>query len=279
MSFVTPAVKVKYLTNKDLLDGIHNSKKTYSSYADKKYSDYDIIVTDLEIVTDEVLEATRLKKINAIISTMKKELIQQGQKNPTVELDVNTIPLDTIVVRVMTWSHIPPDLIKNVSGKTENEKHSKVNFPPFQHWIKTNGIWICVGKSHWKGELDTGHFSIDHGKMTNLLAIMLMKLVDRYSRRGNWRSYTYLDEMKGQALMHLSQVGLKFDESRSSVPNPFAYYSTLLENSFRRIVNLEKRNQNMRDDLLTMAGMTPSYNRQIDSEIAQKIENLTDKTP
>ena len=59
-----------------------------------------------------------------------------------------------------------------------------------------------------------------------------------------------------------------FDESKSA--NPFAYYTAAITNSFTRVLNLEKRNQNLRDDLLQEAGQTPSFTRQIDDETAQR---------
>jgi hypothetical protein len=119
---------------------------------------------------------------------------------------------------------------------------------------------VCVGKSHWKGDLDQGVFSKDHGQMTNDLARMFIKLCERYATRGNVRGYTYNDEMKGQAILQLTQIGLQFDESKSD--NPFAYYTAAVTNSFVRIINLEKRNQNIRDDILEMNGMNPSWTRQ-----------------
>ena len=57
-----------------------------------------------------------------------------------------------------------------------------------------------------------------------------LKLVERYSHRANWRGYTYVDEMRGQALVQLAQIGLQFDESKSD--NPFAYYTAAVNNSF-----------------------------------------------
>ena len=105
--------------------------------------------------------------------------------------------------------------------------------------------------------------------MTNKLAMMFMKLVERYGHRGNWRGYTYIDEMKSQALLQLSQIGLQFDESRSETPNPFAYYTAAITNSFTRVLNIEKRNQNIRDDILIMHGATPSYTRQTEHDMAR----------
>jgi hypothetical protein len=140
-------------------------------------------------------------------------------------------------------------------------KYVKVNFPPFQHWVvNADGEPVMVAKSHWKGELETGVFSKDHGQMTNKLAHMFMKLCERYATRSNWRGYTYNDEMRSQALLQLAQIGLQFDEAKSA--NPFAYYTAAITNSFTRVLNIEKRNQNLRDDIMEMNGLTPSYTRQ-----------------
>jgi hypothetical protein len=139
--------------------------------------------------------------------------------------------------------------------------HVRVNFPPFFHYrLDENKEPFLVGKSHWKGGLTTGEYSCDHGQMTRKLAMMFMKLCERYATRSNWRGYTYNDEMRSQALLQLTYIGLRFDESKSQ--NPFAYYTAAVTNSFTRVLNIEKRNQNIRDDILEMNGLNPSYTRQ-----------------
>jgi hypothetical protein len=179
----------------------------------------------------------------------------------------------------MTWDHVPFDESKKKTVEkvidddeplsTEYDdvepvvpaKYTKCNFPPFQHYkVNESGDPYCVGKSHWKGDINSGKFSKEHGTMTNKLAHMFMKLCERYATRSNWRGYTYNDEMRSQALLQLSQIGLQFDESKSQ--NPFAYYTAAITNSFTRVLNIEKRNQNLRDDILEMNGLTPSYTRQ-----------------
>jgi hypothetical protein len=143
----------------------------------------------------------------------------------------------------------------------KHNKYVKVNFPPFFHYkVDEEGNPILVGKSHWLGNLDAGSFNREHGAMTNKLAHMFMKLCERYATRSNWRGYTYNDEMRSQALLQLSQIGLQFDESKSQ--NPFAYYTAAITNSFTRVLNIEKRNQNLRDDILELNNLNPSYTRQ-----------------
>jgi hypothetical protein len=74
--------------------------------------------------------------------------------------------------------------------------------------------------------------------------------------------------MRGQAILQLSQIGLQFDESKSE--NPFAYYTAAVTNSFTRVLNIEKKNQNIRDDMLEEAGLTPSMTRQYQQEYAEE---------
>ena len=127
---------------------------------------------------------------------------------------------------------------------------------------------VEVARSHWKGGPKSGKFCVDHGSITNELGKMYLKLVERYSQRANWRGYTYIDEMRGQALLQLAMIGLQFNEAKSD--NPFAYYTAAITNSFTRVLNIEKRNQNIRDDILIDSGHLPSYGRQIAHENAMK---------
>jgi hypothetical protein len=168
----------------------------------------------------------------------------------------------------MTYDHVPLDPTRSKNPKSEAERHKKTNFPPFKHLVLRNGSLLEVGRSHWIGGLQNGHFCQEHGSINRELAQMFMTLVDRYSQRSNWRGYTYVSEMKGQALLQLSLVGLQFDEGRSE--NPFAYFTVVTANAFTRVLNLEKRNQNIRDDILIMNGANPSITRQLDDQLQQK---------
>jgi hypothetical protein len=172
----------------------------------------------------------------------------------------------------MTFDHIPEEPGRKKNPKTIADTKEKLNFPPFVHYkFDDDGNLQLVGRSHWIGGMENGHYSKSHGKATDNLAMMWIKLCERYATRGNVRGYTYNDEMRGQAILQLTQIGLQFDESKSQ--NPFAYYTAAVTNSFVRVINIEKRNQNIRDDILEMNDMTPSFTRQQQGEWERQVED------
>lgn len=266
--------RVNYLNNRDILAEIHKSKKTYCKYLNKETdSDFDIIVDDVNKINKTRIKEARTNKIT------------RAKKIDGVILEPKDVSDQELVFRVMTWEHIPmvdkkptkaqlkkrakiEDMFDDIEEAREQEDygitdqiHTKCNFPPFQHYMLDENMKpYLVGKSHWVGDLETGYFSKDHGSMTPKLAHMFIKLCERYATRSNWRGYTYNEEMRGQALLQLSQIGLQFDESKSD--NPFAYYTAAITNSFTRVLNIEKKNQSIRDDILEMNGLNPSWTRQ-----------------
>jgi hypothetical protein len=278
-------MKHNYLNNRDILKEIHKSKTTYCSFLTPEDNFYDIILPDVgKINKKNIAEGRKLRA-----ERLGRAAYDAAQAETTVKLKLDDFSVkpskikdNEIVFRIMTWEHVPIDDVKTrkAAEKLAEEegpaiteydddgieipapaKYVKCNFPPFHHYrIDDNGVPFCVGKSHWQGDLDTGAWCRDHGAMTKKLAHMFMKLCERYATRSNWRGYTYNDEMRSQALLQLSQIGLQFDESKSQ--NPFAYYTAAITNSFTRVLNIEKRNQNLRDDILEMNGLTPSYTRQ-----------------
>jgi hypothetical protein len=280
--------KVNYLNNKDILKEIHTSKNSYCSFVDSEYHRYDLIIDkpDSDVITS-LTYAAKPAQIKAAKEVRAARLsIDAGEK-----LDPKKIPTTDLIFRVMTWDHVPvaqkqprktvkkktaKDIFvfedddtdfsdledKTTKGEVEDMVHVKVNFPPFQHYkLDENNNWICVGKSHWVGGMENGHFEKEQGNITNKLARMYMMLCEKYAMKFNWRGYTYNDEMKASAVLQLTYVGLRFNEAKSA--NPFAYYTAAITNSFCRVLNTEKRNQNIRDDILEMNGLNPSFSRQM----------------
>jgi hypothetical protein len=260
--------RVKYLNNRDLLAQIHASKNTYCSYIAPEDAQYDLIVPNLKKINANAIAKARKARAKRLTQEGWETANAAGEKKiRLIDFTVSPRKIDKtdLIFRVMTYDHIPLDSERKKNPKQVSDHHTKVNFPPFQHYkLDAKGKLKCVGKSHWIGGMSNGTFAKEQGKITNSLAMMFMKLCERYATRANWRGYTYNDEMQSQALMQLSQIGLQFDESKSE--NPFAYYTAAITNSFTRILNIEKKNQAIRDDLLEMNNMNPSFTRQGENE-------------
>ena len=284
LTYNLPKKKVNYLNNRDLLKQIHLSKNTFCVFIDPDADhQYDIILGSVDRINQRTVAEARRNRADRI----KRET---GQI-----INDKKIPNTDLVFRITCWDHIPfappkqpktavkkkkiadilefdePEVIEDepVVEIAVDPAHVRVNFPPFFHYrINEDKEPYLVGKSHWKGDIVSGEYSRDHGTMTPELARMFLKLCERYATRSNWRGYTYNEEMRGQALLQLSQIGLQFNESKSQ--NPFAYYTAAITNSFTRILNIEKKNQNIRDDILEMNGLNPSWTRQNSGKAYQK---------
>jgi len=273
-----PPAKVNYLNNRDILKEIHLSKNTYCWYRDRDLDhQFDLILPSVDKINQRTVVEARKNRADRI-------------KRETGEvIDQKKIANTDLVFRITAWDHIPKAPKKITKAEAKRKKledifeledavsddpladlidepvldmnYVRLNFPPFEHYrLDEEKNPYIVGRSHWRGDLETGEFSREHGTMTRKLATMFMKLCERYATRSNWRGYTYNEEMRGQALLQLSQIGLQFDESKSQ--NPFAYYTAAITNSFTRILNIEKKNQNIRDDILEINGLNPSWTRQ-----------------
>lgn len=282
---MTKRKSTKYLNNKDMLREIHKSKLSYCYTIDDRYTQFDIIVESVDEINEKTIQEAREAHAARLSTAGYEQGIDKWHDNGAARADKpkqadfrvepKDIELEDLVFRVMTYDHIPQTPSRKKNPKTEADLHTKINFPPFKHYAFINGELREVLRSHWKDGLDNGTFCQTHGSLTNELAKMMMKLVERYAMRSNWRGYTYNAEMQGAALLQLSEVGLKFNEARSQ--NPFAYYTATITNSFTRVLNLEKRNQNIRDDMLQDGGYMPSFNRQLEDEAAQKAAREADE--
>ena len=272
--------KVNYLNNKDMLLEIHRSKTSYCSFTDPKYHQYDLIIPNVDKINIRTVAEAKRNQAKRLgdAEYQRRKATGEKVKQADCEIDYKKIPKLDVVFRVMTFDHIPLNNTRKKNPKSLADHRDKVNFPPFQHWkFDDKDELICVGKSHWKGPLDSGHFDKDAGQITDTLARMMIKLCERYATRGNVRGYTYNDEMKGMAILQLTQIGLQFDESKSD--NPFAYFTAAVTNSFVRVINTEKRNQNIRDDILEINGMNPSYSRTGAADHAAAVKRFEGEIP
>lgn len=220
-----------YLRNADILPEIHKSKLSYCSYVSDEDTMPDVYAQDLgTLPTFQEMREERAKRL---------------------KVPVETVKIEDVVLRIMTYEHVPT---VNKNGK---EVYPRLPFSPFKHYRFRDGKWVEVLRSLWKGGIQNGSFCMTHGRLTEELGKQIMMLANRFSRKANYVGYSFRNDMCSDAMLHLVYVALKFDESKGK--NPFAFFTTIINHSFKGMLSGEKRVRNTRDQLMMEAGMEPSY--------------------
>lgn len=100
------------------------------------------------------------------------------------------------------------------------------------------------------------------GKLTDRMAKCLMLIAERYSHHPWFAGYSFREDMVCAAVVNLCANWHKFNPEKQQIPNPFAYYTTACYRSFLSYLDSEKKERDIRDELLVEAGANPSFNYQ-----------------
>jgi DNA-directed RNA polymerase specialized sigma subunit len=96
------------------------------------------------------------------------------------------------------------------------------------------------------------------GKMTNNLTLMLTELCNRYAKHKDYvRVFSYDEDMKAFGMMTIVKVWRSFDPAKSN--NPFSYFTQILRHAFYQYLNQEKKQREIKDEVLVSMGMNPSF--------------------
>ena len=212
------------------------------------------------------------KDFNKVFKNFNKNLLIIDEKNnrlKEIKEEVKDYKKSIRFYKLNKQAQEPyKDLIKNVKKESVNLiKEIKEISADFSKKIKPKMVEVL--RSHWSGDtIETGHFDVEQGRMTDNLAHMIILLVEQYARKGNWNRYTYLDDMKSSALVHLYDVALKFNEYKTN--NPFAYLTTCMSMKFTATLNSEAVQRSIKSKLLQKLGYDPKFGEQIDDEFDNK---------
>lgn len=243
----------------------------------------------IRVMTNEhVLPYCKNGKVNLQelkMSPFKHFLItKKSYENVFIAFGNNLSKIDELNLKISNLKEIIKDNNRNIrlNQQTkekqklykENNKLCKENIESLTQEIKnlseTFSEYIMkdakeVLRSHWKGDtIETGHFDISQGRLSDGLVYMIIMLVDQFAKSGNWSGYTYLDDMKGSALVHLCDVALKFEESKSN--NVFSYLTQVASNKFTATLNSEKTQRRIKSKLMQEIGYNPTFNEQLEED-------------
>ena len=103
-------------------------------------------------------------------------------------------------------------------------------------------------------------------RMPEFVGECIMKIVDRFALSGNWRGYTYIDEMKAEAINVCVRYSHNFDIKKSG--NAFAYFTQLTYNAFLQVMAKEKNQTAIKTKAISESSIynTDSINLYIEDE-------------
>jgi len=96
--------------------------------------------------------------------------------------------------------------------------------------------------------------------LSSKLAKYLWMIAERYSYSPSFAGYSFREDMVSFAVVNLCANWYKFDPEKSD--NPFAFYTTAAYRSFLQYLADEKKQRDIRDNLLVDAGASPSFSYQ-----------------
>lgn len=111
---------------------------------------------------------------------------------------------------------------------------------------------------------------------TPKLTLYLQLMVNKYANKGQWRGYSYISDMKSDALLTLCQNAFKYNEEKYD--NPFGYYTQIIKYCFITFLEKEEVIRDIKDSLWESIGMTPSYARQIKNEMMKDTTHQSSKS-
>jgi DNA-directed RNA polymerase specialized sigma24 family protein len=91
--------------------------------------------------------------------------------------------------------------------------------------------------------------------------MMLIRMVNGLGSKRNWCGYSWLDDMKADALVTLCQNYCKFDENKTT--NAFAYLTQIIRFSFITFLEKETKQRDIKDAIWESLGLLPSFARQV----------------
>lgn len=85
------------------------------------------------------------------------------------------------------------------------------------------------------------------GVISEELGKMIMAIATNYSNKGSFYSYTWKDDMVMEGVLTVLKYIHNFSPEKQRYPNPFAYCTTIIHNSFLNFLKKQKRHSSIKD--------------------------------
>jgi len=235
-----------YLKEANLAAEIYQGKLTRCSYDDPTAVQWDAVVDKIEDISPEVIrDAIQVRK-SRLIQESRSTLRSQGLTAYQIEkvLTKPTVTNRDIIIRVRSEEHLPTEYHKG----SLTRRPKKLHFAPFVHVKLSTQGWRVVLRSHHTNNI----FDATPPIVSRQLSKMLLELTRRLGTRSNWKNYTYLEDMQGEATLDLLQNVYLYDETRGF--KSFSYLTRIADNAFKTFIrNEHKKVRDVRLNLIEQA--------------------------
>lgn len=94
---------------------------------------------------------------------------------------------------------------------------------------------------------DSGEYIKGSGKASETLGKMIMKIANGLAQKANYAGYTWLDDMKAEAVYTVIKYLKNFDPEKSQ--NPFSYITQICQNAFISYIAKQKKHSHIKNAL------------------------------
>jgi hypothetical protein len=137
---------------------------------------------------------------------------------------------------------IPLEILKpKRKGKAAKRKEDGVDYISNKLMTECTGAWVLENK----GKKSRKEWT----QMPNYLGECIMKITENYGRKPNFRNYTYIDEMKSEAVLTCVKYAHNFDITKSS--NAFSYFTQIVHYCMLQIIAKEKKQAALKNKVIS----------------------------
>lgn len=151
--------------------------------------------------------------------------------------------VDKVVVPVKELNYY-----EKIPNKPRRRKKGDRDYVDNKRFTKEVGEWAKSTRGKEREEWD---------EVPPFVIECIMLLIENYSKRFNWRGYTYLDEMKSEATLTCMKYLSNFDID--NYDNAYGYYSKFIENAFKLVWKREKVQADLRNNEVSEANTKVDY--------------------
>jgi len=151
--------------------------------------------------------------------------------------------------------YVSEDELREEIAKSQEKKQQKIEEIKKEYEKK---IKECVDKEcedKLRKEMNEKIEELDNKSFcTDRLAEMILLTVDRIGTEGKYRYYSYLEDMKAEAIYQSVKGIVKFDLNKTNdegkKSSAFSYLTQIINNAFKQIIKKEKKSSKAKDSMI-----------------------------